>query len=162
MGVTNFLCRRTAIGYLVQGAELVCTTGWATRVAEVGAGLWYEPSGDDTALEEKNHYHSFCSTNLPLVSTRSSLLTLSSLYPLFWALLSINLSNIERKILGSTENQLSGCWLRSKNATPVLCSLPNHYHSFPGRPRLLCKWSHLALTLKDIYSLDYVASSRTK
>ena len=35
---------------------------------------------------------------------------------------SINLCNIKRKILGNEENQIWGCWVRSKYATSVLRS----------------------------------------
>ena len=37
---------------------------------------------------------------------------------------SINFSIIKRKILGNTENQTQGCWVRRKYATFVLCTSP--------------------------------------
>ena len=64
----------------------------------------------------KVHFHLFCSTSLPLASTRRVQLTLSSLC------LSIELSNIKRKVLWNAENQTWGCWVRSKYATSVLLS----------------------------------------
>ena len=77
----------------------------------------------------------FCSTRLPLASTRwfDQLLKLSTLLEEQ----SINLSNIKHeyffrydssenifgKILGNAENRTRGCWVRSANATSVLCLL---------------------------------------
>ena len=66
----------------------------------------------------------FCSTGLPLASSKWVWLTLSSLCPLFYAVSSINHSNIRKKILGSTKNQTRGCWVWSKYATSVLSSPP--------------------------------------
>ena len=63
----------------------------------------------------------FCRASSPLSSSRWVLLTLSILCPLFLAVPSINLSKI-KIILGNAENQTQGCWVRSKNATSVLCS----------------------------------------
>ena len=37
---------------------------------------------------------------------------------------SINSSNIKNTIFGNAENQTGGSWVRSKNATSVLCSPP--------------------------------------
>ena len=54
----------------------------------------------------------FCRTSLPLASTRWVQLTLSSLCPLFQAVLSINLCNIKRKCV------------RSKYGTSVQCNPP--------------------------------------
>ena len=50
----------------------------------------------------------FCNTNFPLASSRWVGWTLSSLCPLFWAVPSINLSNMKRKILGNAKNQTQG------------------------------------------------------
>ena len=41
-------------------------------------------------------------------------------------MLSKNLSNIKRKILGNAKNQTRCCWVRSKFATSALCSLLKH------------------------------------
>ena len=38
-------------------------------------------------------------------------------------MVSVNLSNIKIKIIGNAENQTRGCWVRSRYATSVLCSL---------------------------------------
>ena len=54
-----------------------------------------------------------------LARTRWVQLTLSSLSPLFKAVMSINLSIIKRNILVSAKTQTRGCWVRSKDATPV-------------------------------------------
>ena len=67
-----------------------------------------------------------CSTILPLASSGWYQLALSSLGPLFWAVPSINLTIFKRKILGNSENQTRGCWVRSKYATTVLCSPLRH------------------------------------
>ena len=52
-------------------------------------------------LLNKSPVNFFCSTSLPLASTRWVRLTFSSLCQLFWAVPSINLSNIKRQIFGS-------------------------------------------------------------
>ena len=53
------------------------------------------------------------------------ILSFSTIHHLSSAVLSINLGNIEIKILGNAENQIRGCWVRSKRATSVLCSPPS-------------------------------------
>ena len=57
----------------------------------------------------------FC-TSLPLGSSWCGRLTLSSFCTLSYAVLSINLSNVKRKILGNAENQTWGRWVQIKNA----------------------------------------------
>ena len=56
----------------------------------------------------------FCSTSLPLASTRWAWLTLSSQCPLFLAVPSINISNIKREILGKVKNRTLGRWVQAR------------------------------------------------
>ena len=81
---------------------------------------WRQKACLPNTIEDEDYKKPFCGTSLPLASTRWVWLTLSSLYPRFCAVTSINLSNIKRKILGNAENQTQGCWVRSK--CTVLCS----------------------------------------
>ena len=64
-----------------------------------------------------------CSASLPLARYRWVRLTLSSLCPLFQAVLLIDISRSKRKILGNAKNQTWGCWVLSKYAASVLESL---------------------------------------
>ena len=68
----------------------------------------------------------FCSTSLPLASTRwvCRTIKLGTVHSLSSALL-INLSAtsnwfLQENVLGNTENRTQGCWVRRTNATSVL------------------------------------------
>ena len=71
----------------------------------------------------------FCSTSLPLASIRRVWLTISRLYPLALYKLAVNIISaasfffwkILRKFFRKVENRTQGCWVRSGNATSVLC-----------------------------------------
>ena len=75
--------------------------------------------------------HIFCSTSLPLASTRWFCLTFSSLCPLFQAVQSINLSSIQKKFLGCRElntglvGEKQVCYLLAIQPTRGFTSLKN-------------------------------------
>ena len=96
-------------------------------------------------LLSKSPVNFFCSTSLPLASTRWVRLTFSSLCQLFWAVPSINLSNIKRQIFGSA------CpW--SDPATPSPVNITCHLFGL-AQVRMLWwaelfnqrQWRHLSL-----------------
>ena len=85
---------------------------------------------------------------------------------LFWAVPSVNLSKMKRKILGNVQNQTQGCWVQSESA--ICCAIQpylmisTYYRLYKISIRhISCNWGY-QWPLSDLYSSWVVCLPKPK